>query len=65
MCRELEKLLREERQQGRKEGRIDVIRILMKECAYTLEQAMRCVNIPEDEKDFYRDFFKQETYEET
>lgn len=69
MCRELEKLLMEERMQGRAEGRaevvVPVIRILINECAYTLEQAMCCVKIPEDEKSFYRDFFKQEAYEET
>lgn len=55
--------------QGRAEGRaelvVPVIRILINECAYTLEQAMCCVKIPEDEKSFYRDFFKQEAYEET
>lgn len=59
MCREVEKLAMEERLQGRTETAIPALRVMMTELSLTLEEAMCRINIPEEDKDTYRNFFKQ------
>ncbi len=58
MCREVEKLVMEEKRQslmeGREEGMLSAIRAVMEELSVSLDDAMRILKIPEAEKDTYR-----------
>lgn len=58
MCREVEKLVMEEKRQslmeGREEGMLSAIRAVMEELSVSLDDAMRILKISEAEKDTYR-----------
>ena len=58
MCREVEKLVMEEKRQslmeGREEGILSAIRAVMEELSVSLDDAMRILKIPEAEKNTYR-----------
>ena len=58
MCREVEKLVMEEKRQslmeGREEGMLSAIRAVMEEFSVSLDDAMRILKISEAEKDTYR-----------
>lgn len=67
MCREVEKLAMEERQQGRAEGRaearmetmLSVIRSLMERQSISADDAMQMLQVPEEEKETYRKLLNQ------
>lgn len=71
MCREVEKLVMEEKKQslmeGRAEGRAEgqaegtrsAIRAIMEEFSVSLEDAMRILKIPEAEKNTYRELLNR------
>lgn len=71
MCREVEKLVMEEKKQslmeGRKEGRAEgqaegtrsAICAIMEEFSVSLEDAMRILKIPEAEKNTYRELLNR------
>ena len=58
MCREVEKLVMEEKRQslmeGREEGMLSAIRAVMEELSVSLDDAMRILKMSEAEKDTYR-----------
>lgn len=59
MCREVEKLAMEERQQGRAEGIISSIRALMKGQSISADDAMKMLEVPDEEKETYRKLLNQ------
>ena len=63
MCREVEKLVMEEKRQslmeGREEGMLSAIRAVMEELSVSLDDAMRILKIPEAEKNTYRELLNR------
>lgn len=63
MCREVEKLVMEEKRQslmeGREEGMLSAIRAVMEELSVSLDDAMRILKIPETEKNTYRELLNR------
>lgn len=63
MCREVEKIAMEERQQGQAEGRaettISAIRAMMAEFSVSVDDAMRILKVPETDKEIYRRLLNQ------
>ena len=54
MCRAVEQLARDERAEGRKEERLDMIRAFMDDLGITFEQAMKAAKIPESDWPEYK-----------
>lgn len=54
MCRELEKLLMEERGQERTETTLSALRSVMEEFSVSVDDAMRILKVPETDKETYR-----------
>lgn len=63
MCREVEKIAMEERQQGRAEAwterTISAIRAMMDEFSVSVDDAMRVLKVPEADKETYRKLLNQ------
>ena len=63
MCREFEKLVMAERNEGRAEGRLEekisAIRAIMESWSISVDDAMRLLKTPESDMDIVRDLIKQ------
>lgn len=63
MCRDLEKLLMEERLQGQAEGRAEAtfsaIHAVMAEFSISADDAMQMLQVPEADKETYRKLLDQ------
>ena len=51
MCREVEKLLREERNEARMEAKIATVRAVTENLSVSMEKAMEILNIPDADKE--------------
>lgn len=54
MCRAVEQLAKDERAEGRKEERLDMIRAFMDDLGIPFEQAMKAAKIPESDWPEYK-----------
>ena len=59
MCRELEKLLMEERGQERIETTFSALCSVMEEFSVSVDDAMRILKVPETDKETYRKLLDQ------
>ena len=63
MCREVEKLVMAERDEGRAEGRLEekigAVRALMESLSVSVDEAMKLLKTPESDKDIIRKLIAQ------